>query len=127
MKMALLGLALLSLPLSACSQQPVQANQSNSEQTSSEQSMNASKSEQIQGQLVYKDLEGGFYGFIGDNGRNYTLRNLAPEYKQNGIRLAVTGHVRDDILTITQFGSVFEVEAVKVLDDSQVSPINDTH
>ena len=81
-----------------------------------------SVTKQMTGTIVYKNLEGGFYGFISDDGSHYTLRNLAPEYKQNGLKISVKGQVLTDIMTITQFGDVFEVSTVKVVDRSGVKP-----
>ncbi|QPG04658.1 hypothetical protein IT774_10505 [Salinimonas marina] len=84
-----------------------------------------SVAKQMTGTIVYKNLEGGFYGFISDEGDHYTLRNLAPEYKQNGLKISVKGQVLTNIMTITQFGDVFEVSAAKVVDRSGVKPTKD--
>ncbi|AXR06117.1 hypothetical protein [Salinimonas sediminis] len=80
---------------------------------------------ELTGTIVYKNLEGGFFAFISADGGHYTLRNLAAEYKKDGLKIAVTGHVRTDIMTYTQFGEVFEVTQVKVLDRSGVKPAQD--
>ena len=118
MKYAVCMLPLMLLSLNACSQQ-----QSNAEPIEKEQTMQ-SKSQEISGTLIYKNLEGGFYGFDSDNGKKYTLRNLAPEFKKNGIKLQVSGRVRNDIMTFTQYGDVFDVENVNVLDESGIKPKN---
>lgn len=90
-----------------------------------QQSPATKASMELTGTIVYKNFEGGFFAFISADGGRYTLRNLAAEYKKNGLKIAVTGHVRSDIMTYTQFGEVFEVTKVKVLDRSGVTPAHD--
>ena len=121
MKARLFVMPFMLLSVGACSQQYSQAETKTQEQTMQ------TNSKEITGTLLYKDLEGGFYGFDGDNGNKYTLRNLAPEYKKNGIKLHVRGRIREDIMTFTQYGSVFEVEDVKVLDESGVKAKNNEY
>lgn len=76
----------------------------------------------ISGQLQYQEMEGGFLGFIADTGEKYTLRGLDKTYRQNGMRLVVTA-VPVDIMTITQFGKVMQVQEVLSADDSDVKPV----
>ena len=76
----------------------------------------------ISGQLQYQDMEGGFLGFIADNGEKYTLRGLDKHYRQNGMRLVVTA-VPMDVMPITQFGKVMQIQEVLRADDSEVKPI----
>lgn len=106
------------LSVNACSQQQLKADPIEKE------SAVQSTAKEISGTLIYKNLEGGFYGFDADNGSKYTLRDLPEEFKKNGIKLQVSGRVRNDVMTFTQYGDVFEVESVKVLDESGIKPKN---
>ena len=38
----------------------------------------------MKGSIIYKDLEGGFYAFIAENGDRYTLHGLDETYQKNG-------------------------------------------
>ena len=77
----------------------------------------------ISGQLQYQEMEGGFLGFIADSCEKYTLRGLDKTYRQNGMRLVVTA-VPVDIMTITQFGKVMQVQEVLSSDASDVKPVD---
>lgn len=127
-------LPVMLLSLTACSQHTTadEAAPSRTADSATDTATDASGSKKmnvqktITGTLVYKTIEGGFYGFVADNGKHYTLRNLAPEHKKNGMQLTVTGRIRNDVMTFTQFGEVFDVETVDSLDASHVKPADNT-
>lgn len=74
----------------------------------------------MKGSIIYKDLEGGFYAFIAENGDRYTLHGLDETYQKNGLVVEVKGTPKPDLMTFTQFGTVLQVSSVKVLDTSKV-------
>ena len=74
----------------------------------------------MKGSIIYKDLEGGFYAFIAENGDRYTLHGLDKTYQKNGLVVEVKGTPKPDVMTFTQFGTVLQVSGVKVLDTSKV-------
>ena len=74
----------------------------------------------MKGSIIYKDLEGGFYAFIAENGDRYTLHGLDETYQKNGLVVEVKGTPKPDMMTFTQFGTVLQVSSVKVLDTSKV-------
>lgn len=74
----------------------------------------------LTGMIVYKELEGGFFAFIADNGDRFTLHGLSDAYKKNGLIVEITGTAKPNMMTITQFGTVFEVQEVTVIDASKV-------
>ncbi|MGQ9623435.1 MAG: hypothetical protein ACUVTO_08430 [Candidatus Caldatribacteriaceae bacterium] len=45
------------------------------------------------GQIVYVDLEGGFWGIIADSGAHYEPLNLPKDYQNGGQRVAVTARI----------------------------------
>lgn len=74
----------------------------------------------LTGSIIYKELEGGFYAFIAENGDRYTLHGLDETYQKNGLIVEVNGVTKPDVMTFTQFGTVLQVNTIKVLDTSKV-------
>lgn len=64
------------------------------------------------GTVTYIGLEGGFYGFIADDGEKYLPFGLEERYLVDGMRLAFVGEVKGDVMTIQQWGTPVEVLAV---------------
>ncbi len=60
-------------------------------------------------------LEGGFYYLHGDNGGDYDPRNLPTEYQQDGKRVKAKIQLRDDLVSIHQFGTVVEILEISEL------------
>lgn len=61
------------------------------------------------GEVRFVDLEGGFYGIIGSNGKNYFPINLSNEFKIDGIKVKFEGRIRKDILTTAMWGEAIEI------------------
>lgn len=76
------------------------------------------------GQILYQQMEGGFYGFVANNGDKYLPSGLKSEYRKNGLIVELKVQLMPDILTTQQFGEVVKILEIKVLDTSKVS---DTH
>jgi len=74
----------------------------------------------LTGTIVYKEMEGGFYAFIAENGERYTLRKLDKKFHRNGLIVKVTGMPMPDVMTITQYGTVLQVKRVEILDATRV-------
>jgi hypothetical protein len=53
----------------------------------------------MKGSIFYKDLEGGFYAFIAENGDRYTLHGLDETYQKNGLIVEVKGTPKPDLMT----------------------------
>ncbi len=81
----------------------------------------------LTGTVAYQNMEGGFYGFVDNKGNKYTPMNLSTEHRKNGLVIQVSAKEVVDMMTTTQFGQLIEVTNIKVLDDSKVSPINNTY
>ena len=88
---------------------------------------NAKGGVSMKGSIIYKDLEGGFYAFIAENGDRYTLHGLDETYQKNGLIVEIKGTPKPDLMTFTQFGTVLQVSSVKVLDTSKVIDNLQTH
>ncbi|MDN7011724.1 DUF333 domain-containing protein [Methanoculleus sp. FWC-SCC3] len=64
------------------------------------------------GTVTYVDLEGGFYGIVGDDGERYLPLDLDERYQVDGMRLTFAGEVSRDTMTIQQWGTPVEIFAV---------------
>jgi hypothetical protein len=74
------------------------------------------------GMIVYKDFEGGFYAFEGDKGERFILSGVNKSHLKHGLIVEITGTAAPDIMTTTQYGTVFKLKDLKVLDASKVDP-----
>ena len=75
----------------------------------------------IQGTLVFQEMEGGFMGFIANDGKKYTPIGISKEHMRDGLIIEISGELKPNMITITQFGEVIKVNSVRVIDDSKVT------
>lgn len=75
----------------------------------------------LRGTIVWKALEGGFFGFDGENGKKYFPNGLKNQYRQHGLIVEITGEINTQMVTFQQYGPVLMVKSVKVIDDSKVT------
>lgn len=61
------------------------------------------------GEVRFINLEGGFYGIIGSDGKNYYPVNLSNEFKIDGIKVKFEGRIRKDLITTTVWGETLEI------------------
>lgn len=69
----------------------------------------------IKGTIKFIDLEGGFYGIIGDDGKNYLPINLSKEFKIDDARVKFEGKIRNDIFTIYMWGEPIEIIKIEFI------------
>ena len=67
----------------------------------------------LQGTVVKKDLEGGFFAIDGDDGKTYEPLNLPEAFKNSGMRIKATVRVRDDVGSIRMVGDIVEIEDIE--------------
>ncbi|MBI4101636.1 MAG: hypothetical protein HY443_01580 [Candidatus Nealsonbacteria bacterium] len=65
------------------------------------------------GTVRFVDLERGFYGIEGDDGKKYDPINLAPEFQQNGLRVEISAKERKDVASIHMWGTIVEIVKIK--------------
>jgi hypothetical protein len=75
----------------------------------------------ITGQIRYLEFEGGFYGFIANNGDKYMPSGLKNEYRRNGLIVEMKVEPIPDMMTIQQFGILVKVLEIKVIDATKVT------
>jgi hypothetical protein len=64
------------------------------------------------GTITYIDLEGGFYGFIAQDGAQYLPLDLPDEYKQDGLLVDITGVIDTDVMTIQMWGQPLRILSI---------------
>lgn len=75
------------------------------------------------GTVTFVDLEGGFYGIIGDDGTNYYPLQMDKQYKKDGLRVAFEYEPVKDIATIQMWGNPVNltfIEEIRTFDLSVV-------
>jgi len=68
------------------------------------------------GTVKYIDLEGGFFGIIGDSGKNYDPINLSEEFQKNNLRISFDAKIREDMVSIHKWGTLIEIIRIEKLD-----------
>ncbi|QXO94437.1 cache domain-containing protein [Methanospirillum purgamenti] len=69
------------------------------------------------GEIVYMDLEGGFYGIISSEGTNYLPLDLSDEFRKDGLKVDVSGTIDQDVMTIQMWGQPFRINSISVRSD----------
>ncbi|WP_301664029.1 putative hemolysin [Methanoculleus frigidifontis] len=78
------------------------------------------------GTITYVDLEGGFYGIVAEDGTRYLPLNLSEEYRVDGMNVTFVGSLREDTVTIQQWGTPIEIAAIEQTDERTVIAGNGT-
>jgi hypothetical protein len=69
----------------------------------------------VTGTITYIDLEGGFYGFVADNGERYFPVNLDRQYKVNNTKVRIEGKIRKNVMTTIMWGTPLEILKIQGL------------
>lgn len=64
---------------------------------------------EIVGTIKYIELEGGFFGIVGDDGARYDPVNLAAAYAIDGLRVKVQIRPRPDSIGFHMWGEIVEI------------------
>ncbi len=73
---------------------------------------------EVTGTIKYFDYEGGFYGIVADNGKNYDPMKLDKTYCKANLRVKVLGFARNDIVSTHNWGTMIEINNIVILKDS---------
>jgi hypothetical protein len=65
------------------------------------------------GRVVYRDNNGGFFGILADDGRQYEPTNLDPAYHVEGLRVKFAGSRDTLMLGRHQWGNPVEIAKVE--------------
>ena len=69
----------------------------------------------VTGTVEKKGFGFGTWALVAEDDTTYELNDPAEELKQEGIKVEVTGKIREDVMTIAMIGAVLEVESYKLL------------
>ncbi|MFQ5570137.1 MAG: hypothetical protein ACE5G0_10720 [Rhodothermales bacterium] len=61
------------------------------------------------GTITYQDLEGGFYGLVAEDGRQYYPLNLAEDFQQDSLHVHFRTRRRTDVVSIIMWGEIIEI------------------
>jgi len=64
------------------------------------------------GMIKYIDLEGGFFGLIGDDGQGYDPINLPDKYRLANRRVHFKGIIRHDMVSVNMWGVILELTEI---------------
>ena len=67
----------------------------------------------VGGTVVFRDKDGGFFGILTDNGGQYELANLDPQYHMDGLRVKITGKLDPNHLGTHNWGNPIEIDRVQ--------------
>ncbi|MGB0935892.1 MAG: hypothetical protein ACPGTQ_00470 [Colwellia sp.] len=81
----------------------------------SEKEMLQPKSSWVSVKVIFLESEGGFYGIVTNTGEKLLPMNLATEYKVVGTKLKIQGKKIEDMMTIQQWGTPFEIYQVELI------------
>jgi len=63
----------------------------------------------FQGEVVFVEIEGGFYGIVDQNGQKYLPSNLPDILKQNGLKVRGTAQLKSGKLGFKQWGKMIDI------------------
>jgi len=66
----------------------------------------------LTGQVYYGNMEGGFYGLIGDDGLKYQPTNLPRKFKKEGMSLKFDAKIKGGMVSAFQWGTIVELSNV---------------
>ncbi len=67
------------------------------------------KTFQIAGKVVYQDIGMGFWGIIGDDGKEWLPVNLPSRYQVKNKRVQLTAKIAEDTMSIFMWGTMIEI------------------
>jgi inhibitor of cysteine peptidase len=67
------------------------------------------------GTIVWLDLEGGFWGIIGDDGEHYDPINLDSDFQDEDLRVYFEAKIRTDLGSFHMWGKIVEILKIQKL------------
>lgn len=65
------------------------------------------------GTVRFVDLEGGFYGIVGDDGKNYDPMDLSQQFREDGLRIRFEGKIRRDVASAHMWGTIVDITNIE--------------
>jgi hypothetical protein len=76
------------------------------------------------GTLKFYNMEGGFFGFHGDNGERFLPLNLDKRFHQHDAKIKLFGYADNNIMTIQMWGTPFKVQKVELIKAGEKAGVN---
>lgn len=73
---------------------------------------------QVEGAIAYQNIGVGTWSLVSDT-TTYELYSPPDVLQQDGLRLKVTGIIRDDVMTLAMIGPVLEVQSFEILESTE--------
>ena len=111
-------LILSALMMSACAAQSDQiANTKTESSTMTEPTQPAISENTISatGTIRYQDLEGGFWGIIGDDGTKYDPMELGPQFQKEGLRISFQATPETDMMSTHMWGTIINLTQIEII------------
>ena len=67
------------------------------------------------GTIVWLNLEGGFWGIVGDDGEHYDPINLNSEFRCEDLRVYFEAEIRTDLVSFHMWGKIVEILKIQKL------------
>ena len=65
------------------------------------------------GTVTYLDLEGGFYGIIGEDGKKYLPLNLDEGFAEDDLKVRFTYERREGVMSIAMWGQAVNITSIE--------------
>ena len=69
----------------------------------------------VEGTIQYREIGTGTWALEGNDGMTYELKDAPSDLLKPGLKVSVTGVIRDDIMTLAMIGPVLEVNTFELL------------
>jgi hypothetical protein len=66
----------------------------------------------IAGTVRYIDLEGGFFGIVGEDGKHYEPANLPEAFQEDGLQVEVEAVMLRHTISVRQWGQAIAIEEI---------------
>lgn len=67
------------------------------------------------GTVRFQQIEGGFWGIVGDDGRRYDPMELPPEFHKDGLRVRFEAVPETDMMSTRMWGTMITLTAIEAL------------
>lgn len=67
------------------------------------------------GTVKYIELEGGFFGITGDDGKNYNPVNLSKEFQKDGLKIKFDYKIVEGGVSFHIWGEMIEILKIEVI------------
>jgi len=75
---------------------------------------------QVEGTIERQEFGAGVWALV-SGGATYELHQVPPELQQSGLKVRITGRIREDIMTVAMIGPVLEVQAFQAISGKETT------